>query len=75
MFQQQKPYALFFRTENASEETPPESRIYKCDNSSEGIRGTKKQIREQIQECIPIFISKIKINEIPENLLPIKGVR
>ena len=77
MFNNQKPYALFFRTANASEETPPESRIYQCDNTTESPRGTKRQIREQLRDFIPVFVdgNNIKISDIPENLLPMKGVR
>ena len=74
MFNNQKPYALFFRTANASEETPPESRIYQCDNTTESPRGTKRQIREQLRDFIPIFLDT-KISDIPKNLLPMKGVR
>jgi len=73
----QKPYALFFRTAQASDETPPEARKYQCDVDSEveAPRGTKKQIRELVKNHIPVFIDKIKINEMPVDKLPVKGVR
>lgn len=72
---QQKRYALFFRGANASSETPIEHRVYQCADGTETIRGTRTEIRSKITEYIPIFIDKIRINEIPINMLPIIGDR
>ena len=71
----QKEYVLFFRTKAASKETPVESRIYQCEMSDGVIQGPRKQIREHVRDYIPIFIDKIKVDEVQEQLLPMTGTR
>lgn len=75
MFGIQKSYVLFFRVSDNSAEIPPDSRIYQSDFSNESIRGTRQQIKENIRSFIPIFADKVKINDVPEHVLPIIGKR